>query len=118
MPLRNSAASLAFCFCGSVGAVQCVEEPSTLAETCVDLSSVRQNGEIRSSPIYRGGPNAIRRTSYVMVVNCAKGITTLQDADGVNFAGNLSTSTSVSDSLYSLICNATKTKTSKHLRQF
>ena len=118
MPLRKSAASLAFCFCGSVGAVQCVEDPSTLATTCVDLSSVRQNGEIRSSPIYRGGPKAIRITPYVMVVNCAKGITTLQDSDGVNFAGNLSTSTAVSDSLYSLICHSTKTKNSKNLRQF
>lgn len=108
------------CVVGSAQAAElsCHEAPDTMALVCIDEANVFRNGDVRSSAIYQGGPARVRKTSITMVVNCAKNVTTLQDRDSVNFAGNLSSTTAVSSTLSSWICGAQKTRIAKGLRQF
>lgn len=96
----------------------CYEEPGTRKEMCIDEAAVRVNGDTRASPLYTGGPNGVRRTSYTVVVNCAKGIMTLQDRDGVNFGGNYSSATPASRSLAQWTCAVSTPRKDGKLRQF
>ena len=96
----------------------CFEEPGTRATTCIDENAVTMNGDTRASPVYTGGPKGVRKTSYLFVTNCAKGVTTLQDRDGVNFAGGFSSSTKAARALSQWACEVKKPRKDTKLRQF
>ena len=98
--------------------LSCYEEPGTRKHTCINESAVTANGDTRSSPLYTGGPNGVRETSYVFVTNCAKGISTLQDSDGVNFAGGFSSTTPAARSLSKWTCDVKKPRKNSKLKQF
>ena len=100
------------------GPFSCYEEEGTRRHLCYDSRSIRVNGSIRAAPYATGGPNGVRPSGYTLVVDCAKGITTLQDSDGVNFGGNVSAATPATRSLSKWICEEKKVKTDKKLRMF
>jgi len=113
------AASLLFAnIAHAAGELACYEEPGTRKTTCINESAVIANGDTRASPVYSGGPNGVRKTPYTFVTNCAKGISTLQDSDGVNFAGNFSSATPASRSLSRWVCDVKKPKQNPKLKQF
>lgn len=89
-----------------------------MSTSCIQPSAVRENGELRSSPIFMGGPKGVKATSFTLVTNCAKGISTLQDRQGKNFAGGQNSDTQAIRSLSQWICAAKKPKKDPALRQF
>jgi hypothetical protein len=98
--------------------LECYEEPGTMANTCISTSAVRQNGDLRSSPLFSGGPREVRRTSFTIVTDCARGVSTLQDRQGKNFGGGASNSTKAIRSLSEWICAVPKPKRDGSIRQF
>lgn len=98
--------------------LECYEEPGSRKTTCINTREARANGTTRASPIYSGGPNGVKKTSFMLVADCAKGVSTLQDKQGVNFAGGSSNTTKASRSLTAWLCEIPKVKTDPSLRQF
>jgi hypothetical protein len=98
--------------------LQCFETPGTMQNICVEPGAVRVNGDVRSSPIYSGGPKTVKATSFVLVTNCKSNVSTLQDRDGSNFAGGRSGDTPALRSLAVSVCSVAKPKFDKALRQF
>lgn len=116
---RTSAMALALWSASAWGAQGvCHEERGTMKKLCVDVSAVRVNGDTRAAPLWSGGPSGMRKTGYTFVANCAKGISTLQDAQGVNFAGSFSGDTGATRVLSEAICEAPKPRKDPKLRQF
>ena len=109
---------LALGLSGRSGELSCYEEPGTRKTTCIEEGAVRVNGSVRSSPIYSGGPNNVRKTPYLLVTDCVKGVSTLQDKDGVNFAGDFSSATPASRALAKWICEVKNPKKNPKLKQF
>lgn len=104
---------------GSYGAsLRCHEAPDTLINTCIAPSETRVNGDIRSSPLYMGGPKAIKKTNFTAVANCPKKILTLQDRDGSNFSGGTASSTRAAATIIFEMCSVEKPKTDKTIRMF
>lgn len=101
------------------GAVQlaCYEERGTLKNYCIDENGVTVNGNVRASPLYQGGPKEVERTPYILVTDCARRISTLQDKNGVNFAGGFNNTTELSRSLSQWICAVPKPRQDRKLRQ-
>jgi hypothetical protein len=110
--------AVAFDAGAAAGKLSCYEEPATRKRSCIDANAVTVNGDTRAALVYSGGPNGVRATSVTFVTNCAKGITTLQDRDGVNFAGALSSATEASESLSHWMCAVKNPKKNAKLRQF
>ena len=98
--------------------LECYEEKGTMSTMCIEPKAVRVNGDTRSSPLYTGGPKGVRLTSIKMVTNCATKITTLQDNEGVNFAGGRGNETEALRSLSSWLCDVKNPKKDPKLRQF
>jgi len=98
--------------------LECYEEPGTMKQMCIAPSQVRVNGSVRSSPLYLGGPGGVNKTPYFVVSDCKKSVSTLQDAQGVNFAGGMSSQTKAMGSLSQWICNVPKPRQDSKLRQF
>ena len=94
----------------------CFEEPGTRKTFCIDESKVEQNGDVRSSPYFTGGPNGVRQTPYLMVTDCRKKFTTLQDKLGVNFAAGAASATPQSKALSQWICDVPKPKQNPKVR--
>lgn len=94
------------CVTAFAAGIDCYRNPRTDAMTCVDLDNVRERDGIRISPIYQGGPNGVRRTSFTMHANCKTGVTHLKDRDGVSFAGGHGNETDVVISLRGGMCGA------------
>lgn len=99
-------------------ALACYEAPGTRSMTCIDQAAVRVNGDVRASPLFTGGPNGVRKTSQTFVVDCKLGVSTLQDRNGVNFAGDLTSTTPLSRALSQWTCEAKQPKKDPKLRQF
>lgn len=102
----------------AASSLSCYVEDSTRKHTCFDEKKVSRNGNIRSARLYTGGPAGVDATPYTIVVDCARGITTLQDKHGVNFAGALSGETKATRSLSRWVCETEKTEHNKLLKQF
>lgn len=102
----------------AAGELECYEEKGTMSTTCIEPGAVRMNGDIRSSPLYMGGPKGVNATSFMLITNCAKGVTTLQDRQGKNFAGGGSNDTPAVRTLSSSVCAVKKPRTDTSLRQF
>lgn len=86
--------------------LQCHRDARTDAMQCVGQSEVRERDGIRSAPLYMGGPNGVRPTSFSVHTNCATGVTHLKDRDGVSFAGGHGNETKAVRELRSIICEA------------
>lgn len=104
----------------AVGAatLACYEEPGSRKTTCIDESAVTVNGDIRSSPLFSGGPKGVTKTSAIVLVDCKRNVMTMQDRAGVNFAGGPTTATAASRALSSWVCQAPKPRKDPKLRQF
>ena len=100
------------------GNLDCFEEEGTMNTICIQPTAARANGDIRSSPLFMGGPKSVKASSFVMITNCAKGVTTLQDHDGKNFAGGKNSETKALRSLSTWLCAVKKPKNDPTLRQF
>ena len=111
-------ALLAMCRVACAGNLECFEEQGTMNTMCIQPSAVRANGDVRSSPLFAGGPKGVERTSFTLVTNCAKGISTLQDRQGKNFAGGYNSDTQAIRSLSSWLCAVSKPQKDTTLRQF
>jgi hypothetical protein len=98
--------------------ISCAEEPGTRKYMCVNLKKVSANGDVRASTLYTGGPKGVEATPYTVVVNCSRGVMTLQDKLGVNFGGNVSGATELSRGLTGIMCAVPKPKKDPKLQQF
>ena len=98
--------------------LECYEQPGTMTTTCIQPSAVRVNGDLRSSPIFMGGPKGVEPTSFTLVTDCAKNVSTLQDRQGKNFGGGSNTDTKALRSLASWLCAVPKPRKDSSLRQF
>ena len=100
-------------FAGGAGAVEvrCAENKTTNAMQCVGPSEVREDARgVRYAPLYTGGPNQIRKTTFTIHTNCKTGITHLKDRDGVSFAGGDGSETPALRDLRAVLCEATPVK--------
>ena len=104
--------------CAYAAQLSCYEEPGTRKHFCINEKAVTANGDTRASPVYSGGPNGVTDTGYILVTNCAKNVSTLQDRQGVNFSGGLSSSTPVLSSLSEWVGDVEKPRKNPKLRQF
>jgi hypothetical protein len=98
--------------------LECYEEPGTMTTTCIQPSSVRMNGDLRASPVFIGGPKSVEPTSFKLVTDCAKNISTLQDRQGKNFGGGRNTDTRALQSLATWLCAVPKPRKDASIRQF
>jgi len=98
--------------------LECYEEEGTMSTMCIQPSAVRANGDIRSSPLFMGGPKSVSATSFMLITNCTKSVTTLQDREGKNFAGGRSNETKAVRSLSSWVCAVKSPRNDSTLRQF
>lgn len=89
--------------------IDCYTDPRTDAMTCIDMDSVRERDGIRVSPVYTGGPNGVRKTTFTIHSNCKTGVTHLKDKDGVSFAGGVGNETPALISLRGSLCSASVT---------
>lgn len=83
----------------------CHHDRTTDAFHCIEPAEVQQRGALRVAPLYRGGPERVRRTAYSVAVDCAHGVVHLKDADGVSFALGTRASTDVTATLARAICD-------------
>jgi hypothetical protein len=83
----------------------CYEDPRTAARTCYDKGGVREEGGIRYSRMYRGGPKGVNLTGYEFAVNCKTGVMHLKDEQGVSFAGGHRGDTEAATSIVDWICS-------------
>ena len=102
----------------AANSLQCYESPGTLNYTCIDPAAARANGELRSSPLYSGGPRGVTQTPYTLVTNCTRGVSTLQDRTGANFGGGTNNQSPAIQSLSEWLCSAPKPIVDKSVRQF
>lgn len=86
--------------------ISCHENKRTNAMMCVAPTEVRERDGIRFAPLYSGGPNNIRKTSFTVHTNCRTGVTHLKDSDGVSFAGGYGNETTAIQMLRTTICEA------------
>lgn len=96
----------------------CYENPGTLRYTCIDKKAVQANGDIRGAFVYTGSRNGVDKTSNMFLTNCSTGASTLQDRQGVNFAGNMASANASSKLLAENLCQVKKPRSNAKLRQF
>lgn len=94
------------CFSANATKVSCYQDPRTDALQCIDETAVRQTNGVRSTALYTGGPNNVRKTSYTINVNCKTEVTHLKDRDGVSFAGGYGNETEAILDLRQKVCAA------------
>lgn len=104
--------------CLAANKLACYEEPGTRKTMCFDEARLTSNGSVRAAPLYMGGPKGVEKTSFTIITDCAKGISTLQDQKGINFAGGASNQTRAMRSLSTWMCEAKSPKADPKLRQF
>ena len=110
--------SLAAILLAAAPALACYEAPGSRTTTCIDEAAVRANGDVRAAPLYLGGPQGVRKTSQIFVVDCKAGIATIQDQTGVNSSGAGTSATAASRALSRWVCEAKTPKKDPKLRQF
>lgn len=96
----------------------CYTEEGTNKATCIDEDAIAVNGDIRSAPVWQGGPKGVTKTPYFLVSDCKKRISTLQDRQGVNFAGGRNNTTPAIESLSGSLCTLTPARKDPSLKQF
>jgi len=69
--------------------LSCREEPNTRKHFCYLPSELRANADLRSFPLFTGGPKGADRTPYTAVVNCKVRYLEMRDRKGVVFARQL-----------------------------
>lgn len=109
MELRRFAAAALLVLCREASAndLICGANPATDAYTCVRLSELREGGDVRSAPMYSGGPINVDRTGFTVHVNCRTDMVELRDRNGVKFGGGHSSSTPQLYQLGARVCTAT-----------
>ncbi len=68
--------------------LNCQQDQNTNELFCYYAKELRENGDLRSFPLFSGGPKEIVRTGYTAVFNCKVGYMELRDRRGVVFARN------------------------------
>lgn len=86
------------------GELSCAVEKRTDAHQCIDPLELRETDGIRWAPLYRGGPNSIRKTSMTAHANCGTQVLHLKDRDGVSFAGGRFYETDMARQLGGILC--------------
>lgn len=108
----NQAKPLVFALCALLAPpaetreLKCYRDPLTDAVHCVDVHAVSQRGALRLAPLYRGGPDKVRRTSSRLAVDCAAGVAHLKDDDGASYGAGPVTSTPLLSALAGYVCSA------------
>lgn len=92
------------CTLAYAGDLSCYKDQSTDAMQCFDGKNIREKDGIRSTTLYTGGPNGVRKTSFTLHTNCRTGVTHLKDRDGVSFAGGNGDETRAIRALRAGIC--------------
>jgi len=68
--------------------ISCRDDSNTKQYFCYLPNEIRANGDLRSFPLFTGGPKGVSRTGQTVVVNCKAGYMELRDRKGVVFARN------------------------------
>ena len=118
LPILIASLVLASPVCRAID-LTCFADEGTNKRYCTETNGIRQNGEVRGSKLYMGGPKNINATPYWLLVNCRRMVSTIQDNDGINFGGGtLDSVPKYTRHLMRDMCEAKKTKTDKSLKQF
>ena len=91
----------------------CGRDPRTDAMICVRSGELRETDGIRHAPLWKGGPQGVRKTPYFVHFNCSTNVVHLKDRDGVSFGGGQSTDTEQLKQLTSSACSETLRRSSK-----
>lgn len=102
----------------AAGKFSCYEEPGTMKHWCYDPTDVRENGSVRMSPLFIGGPKGVKRAGLFFVVDCSKKLAAMQDEKGVNFGANYASATPISQNLSGWICEEPKVKKDATVRLY
>lgn len=73
------------------GNMSCAENTVTHSYLCFHNDKVRVNGDVRSTPFYKGGPKGVDDTGYTARVHCGTRVLELTDRKGVAFVRNVPT---------------------------
>lgn len=95
--------------------LSCREDPNTREHFCYLPSELRANGELRSFPVFKGGPKGADRSGYLAVAHCKTGLLELRDRKGVIFAKNIPSKRHIK-SLLNDACSEEKVKIDKKLK--
>lgn len=102
----------------AAGTYRCYERPGTLEYSCIDPAATTVNGDLRASPLYQGGPKGVTKTALIFLADCRRGISTLQDRNGSNFAGAKSADNAGSRVLSKELCAVQSPRQDPTIRQF
>jgi len=94
--------------------LECREETNTRKHFCYLPSELRENADLRSFPLFTGGPKGAERTGYLAVVNCKARYLEMRDRQGVVFARQLPTKQHIR-ALVNDVCTEGKVKRDKSL---
>lgn len=107
-------AAMLFAAPASAQQLVCAQDESTFKMMCFSSSGVRQNGEVRATTVYQGGPKNVRATSFTARVHCGSGVLELTDREGVAFGRNRPEAQLGKD-FVRYLCNHTRTKRDPNL---
>lgn len=94
--------------------LSCREDPNTREHFCYLPSELRVNKDLRSFPVFKGGPKGAERSGYLAVVHCKTGLLELRDRKGVIFAKNFPSKKHIK-LLLNDACSEKKVKIDKNL---
>lgn len=86
--------------------LECAINERTDAHQCVAPSEIREINGIRVAPLYVGGPNKLRKTTFTAHANCSTKVLHLKDSDGVSFGGGHFNQTEMTQQLSRVLCAA------------
>lgn len=86
--LRFIVMTIAALSAGSAAAAKlsCRADRNTNEHICYLPGELRAHGDLRSFPLFTGGPKGADRSGYTAVVNCKAGYLEMRDRRGVVFA--------------------------------
>lgn len=85
--------------------LQCAIDPASDAHQCIAPAELKETDGVRWAPLYRGGPNALRKSSLTAHANCRSRVLHLKDPDGVSIATGRFSDTAMSRQMGALLCD-------------
>ncbi len=97
------------------GQLVCAENEITFQLMCFPKAGVRQNGDVRATKLWQGGPKNVTATNFTARVHCISGALELTDRDGIAFARNIPDA-QVGKDFVRFLCEHSPTKQDKSLK--
>jgi hypothetical protein len=97
--------------------IYCFESSRKLKNICYVPGQVTSNGDLRASPLFKGGPRDFDKASVTIVVNCKTSVISLQDRQGTNVRSAAASDSWIASELSAALCAVKKTRQDETLRQ-